>query len=145
MIDILYHNLTILWDSLGIDKIFKPLSFHVDKNESGFFGGSFCFLVFIFVSFKGPFTNTCWGAWCQKGGLKHLDPCKGGTLKKIATHFPMKKCLHTFVWGSPTIFVSKRGPWNFLRSEGGGGAKTNFTIRFFFCIRPPLQVFVNGP
>ena len=38
----------------------------------------------------------------------------------------------------------KGGPEIFLRSEGG--PRKIFAISyFFFCIRPPLQVFVNGP
>ena len=36
----------------------------------------------------------------------------------------------------------KGGPEIFLRSEGG--QKKNFRDKYF-CIRPPLQVFLNGP
>ena len=32
------------------------------------------------------------------------------------------------------------GGWNFLRSKGG-----KIFCVIFFCIRPPLQVFLNGP
>ena len=53
-----------------------------------------------------------------RGPLKFLTLVRGRALKKIPQIFQWKLSLHAFLqdWH---IFMAKRGPWNFLRSEGG--------------------------
>ena len=79
----------------------------------------------------------------QKGGpLKFLTLVRGA-LKKITTDFPLKIEFTCFSMGLTRNFHGKKGgPEIFLRSEGG--PRKFFSI-YIFCIRPPLQVFVNGP
>ena len=95
-------------------------------------------LNFIFTLIRDRSQTLVRGTWCKKGALKIFDPCKGGGLKKITTDFPLKIKFTCFSRGWPVIFMAKRdGPEIFLRSEGGP--------KNIFCIRPPLQVFVNSP
>ena len=76
----------------------------------------------------------------QKGGpLKYLTIIRGA-LKKIQISW-WKLSLHAFYKFSMHNFHGKKGPWNFLRSKGG----PQKILQYFFCIRPPLQVFVNSP
>ena len=106
--------------------------------------------IFIVLVMSDIENKTVWhcsfdeGGLMQKGGpLKFLTLVRGA-LKKINTDFPLQIEFTCFSMGLTRNFHGKKGGgWIFLRSEGGGGWKI-FAINIFG-IRPPLQVFVNGP
>ena len=78
----------------------------------------------------------------QKGGPENFGARKGGPWKKH-TNFTPEKWVYMIFYGVDAYFpCQKGGPRKIFRPKRG-------TLKIFrakiFCIRPPLQVFVNGP
>ena len=79
----------------------------------------------------------------QKGGpLKFLTLVRGWP-KQITTDFPLKIEFTCFSMGLTSDFMAKRGALKFFC--GLKGPRKIFAIIYSFCIRSPLQEFVNGP
>ena len=81
----------------------------------------------------------------QKGPLIFFYLCKGALKKHYHHKFSNNNRVEMiFLWGWPIIFMAKRGPWNFLRSERGGAKM--FAICFFFLHQAHLtsENLVNG-
>ena len=79
--------------------------------------------------------------------LKSFGPPNGGLGKNDhkfswENWFSWDSWESDFLWAWPIIFMSERGPEIFDVWKGEP-KKKNWC--FFFCIRPPQQVFVNNP
>ena len=85
------------------------------------------------------------GPDAKRGPLKFLTLVRGGP-EKNTTDFPLKIEFTCFSMGLTRNFHGKKGGGglNFFCDLKGGGLENVFCDKYF-CNRPPLQVFVNGP
>ena len=95
-------------------------------------------VVFLDELFRGRSQTVVRGAWCKK----FFDPCKVGPWKNYH-RFSIRNWVYMFFYGLTRNFHGKKGGPEFVCSLNLGAQKI-FAITNF-CIRPPLQVFVNGP